>query len=135
MEEIMMIAPCGMNCNVCIGYIREKNKCPRCMSLDLQSKPKYCRECKIKYCDEHSINNNEYCYACDKFPCVRMKRLDKRYILRYRTSLIANLKEIEVIGLKEFVKKEKEKWICKNCGEKLSVHRNICIKCKTERPF
>ena len=25
-----LIAPCGMNCAVCLGYLREKNKCPGC---------------------------------------------------------------------------------------------------------
>ena len=26
----ILIACCGMNCNLCIGFLREKNKCPGC---------------------------------------------------------------------------------------------------------
>ena len=28
---INLIAPCGMNCILCWGYIREKNRCPGCL--------------------------------------------------------------------------------------------------------
>ncbi len=26
----VLIAPCGMNCGTCLGYLREKNKCVGC---------------------------------------------------------------------------------------------------------
>lgn len=129
MNDFSMIAPCGINCDVCIGHMREKNRCPGCMSLEQNLKPKYCTQCRIKYCENHNDDKNIYCYACVKFPCTRMKQIDKRYKLRYRTSLIANLEEIKILGLKEFEKNEKLKWICKNCGEKLSIHKDACIKC------
>ena len=29
-----LIAPCGMNCGICYGYLREKNKCPGCRKRD-----------------------------------------------------------------------------------------------------
>ncbi|MDD5456566.1 MAG: hypothetical protein PHV30_05985 [Candidatus Margulisbacteria bacterium] len=29
-----LIAPCGMNCAICLGYLREKNKCPGCSETD-----------------------------------------------------------------------------------------------------
>ena len=30
-----LIAPCGMNCNICMAYLREKNKCPGCREIDI----------------------------------------------------------------------------------------------------
>ena len=32
-----LIAPCGMNCRLCLGQIREKNTCPGCRSVDNQN--------------------------------------------------------------------------------------------------
>ena len=28
------IAPCGMNCSICRGYLRKKNKCLGCREID-----------------------------------------------------------------------------------------------------
>jgi hypothetical protein len=30
-----LVAPCGMNCGICIAYLREKNKCPSCRGDDI----------------------------------------------------------------------------------------------------
>jgi hypothetical protein len=122
-----MIAPCGMNCAVCIGYLREKNKCPGCNFMDLNSS-RYCRECIIKHCPEKK-NNTDFCYKCKKFPCLRMKNLDKRYRTRYRTSLINNLLFIKENGIREFLRKEKSKWVCDICKSIISIHRKECSNC------
>lgn len=123
-----LIAPCGINCGLCIAYLREKNKCLGCLSGKVLRKS--CMECKIKKCENHK--KNIYCYNCFKFPCDRIKHLDKRYTTKYHTSVISNLKEIKEIGIKEFEKKDKLKWKCKNCGETLSMHKNFCLKCNKE---
>lgn len=125
-----MIAPCGINCSVCIGYLREKNKCPGCNSRE-EIPSHYCRECIIKHCPEKK-ESTDFCYKCKKFPCTRMKNLDKRYRTRYNTSLINNLKEIKESGIRRFISKEKEKWLCKNCKNVISIHRNECLECKTK---
>ena len=42
-----LIAPCGMNCALCMArLIREKNQCPGCRGDD-NDKPKYCVQCVI----------------------------------------------------------------------------------------
>ena len=125
-----MIAPCGMNCSVCIGYLRKKNRCPGCNSMEYIPSS-YCRKCIIKHCPEKK-ENTEFCYKCKKFPCLRMKNLDKRYRLRYRTSLINNLLFIKENGIREFLKKEKKKWTCKKCNSIISIHRKVCLKCNNE---
>ena len=45
-----LVAPCGMNCNICKYYLREKNPCPGCR-IDDPDKSMYCRECIIANCD------------------------------------------------------------------------------------
>ena len=38
-----LIAPCGMDCGLCRGYVREKNRCAGCNGDD-SSKPRYCAD-------------------------------------------------------------------------------------------
>ena len=46
----ILIAPCGMNCCVCMAYLREKNKCPGCRGTDV-NKPITRVRCKLKTCE------------------------------------------------------------------------------------
>jgi hypothetical protein len=127
-----LIAPCGMNCGLCIGHLREKRPCGGCFKKDDENKPKVCRSCVIVNCDLLSKNRSGFCYDCEKYPCIRLKNLDKRYRTKYGMSMIENLAYIKNHGLEKFLKNEEEKWKCKVCGSGLCVHRDFCINCKTE---
>jgi hypothetical protein len=118
-----LIAPCGMNCRLCSGYIRKKNPCPGCRGED-SLKPRYCVGCKIVNCE---IRTEAFCH-CEK-PCRRLKELDKRYSTKYRMSMLENLRLIRERGIEAFVKREEERWACPNCGEILSCHRKECPHC------
>ena len=102
-----LIAPCGMNCGLCLNYLRAENKCPGCIS-GRKVNGKSCIKCGIKLCKERK---GDYCFDCDKFPCERLKRLDKRYQERYGMSEIENLKNIRKRGIKVFVENEEKKWV------------------------
>ncbi len=105
-----LIAPCGMNCALCLGYLREKNKCPGCRSD--KDTPNYCTRCIIKNCKIIKENNWKYCSPkCKKYPCVRLKKLDKRYKTKYCMSMINNLNDIEKNGIRSFLKQEEKRWI------------------------
>jgi hypothetical protein len=127
-----LIAPCGMNCGLCIGHLREERPCGGCFKRDDQNKPKVCRSCVIVNCDLLSQNNSGFCYDCDKYPCTRLKNLDKRYRTKYGMSMTENLAYIKNHGLERFLSNEEEKWKCKVCGSGLSVHRDYCLNCKAE---
>ncbi len=43
-----LITPCGMNCALCLGYLREKNRCNGCNNSNIR----YCVNCRIKNCDK-----------------------------------------------------------------------------------
>ena len=55
MEETLryeeLIAACGMNCGVCIGFLKEKKPCGGCFRSDEEDKPGVCRSCSIKNCE------------------------------------------------------------------------------------
>ena len=126
-----MIAPCGMNCALCIGYLREKNTCPGCVpGADM---PHYCKACIIRNCDKREKAKSPYCFDCDAYPCARLKRLDKRYRTRYGMSMTDNLENIRRSGIRKFVRNEKERWACRQCGGILSVHRKQCLFCGLEK--
>jgi len=127
-----MIAPCGMNCCLCIGYLREKEKCNGCNESD-ENKPQYCTTCIIKNCEEIKKSDIHFCYTCSKYPCKRLKNLDKRYKTKYEMSMLENLQYIKEKGIESFIEKEKERWKCSVCGYILSVHRKACIYCASEK--
>ncbi len=121
------IAPCGLICDLCSGYQREKNTCVGCNNEG--NKPGYCAKCGIKLCEEKKGNVKLLCNKCNKFPCRRIKNLDKRYRAKYGESPIENLKSIEENGIRAFITEEKEKWKCPKCGRLLCVHKGTCMQC------
>lgn len=124
-----MIAPCGMNCAICLAYLREKNRCSGCWGAN-DNKSKSCIQCIIKNCELLAKTKSKFCYECSKYPCLRLKQLDKRYRTRYYMSMIENLEYIREKGLTVFIKKENLRWKCKNCGGTICVHRGICLECR-----
>jgi len=124
-----LLAPCGINCGVCIAYLRETNKCLGCRTKTI-TKPITRAQCKIKNCNQLNKNNLKFCFKCKEFPCERMKQMDKRYRTKYNMSTIDNLKNIKEIGIKEYVKNEKIRWTCPQCGETICVHRGYCYTCR-----
>lgn len=127
-----LIAPCGMNCGLCVGYHRDKNKCAGCRSTGL-NKPNHCITCSIKNCEILSDSKSRYCFNCQKYPCIRIKNLDKRYRTKYGMSMIENLNTIKAVGIRQFTRLEKQKWTCSKCGNIIWVHRKTCMVCGADR--
>ncbi len=135
MEE-KYIAPCGMNCSLCIAYQfgeKDLNKkgfhrkyCPGCIP-----RGEYCTHMGNK-CDLVGKGLVRFCFECKKFPCERLKTLDKRYRTKYHMSMIENLELIEKNGMGSFLEKEKKKWICPKCGEFICCHNGLCLNCNLE---
>jgi hypothetical protein len=123
----MNIAPCGMNCSLCLGYIRDKNRCLGCNGPD-DKKPYHCSACSIKLCDRQT----GFCFSCEKYPCRRLKDLDKRYRMKYGMSMIENLCNIKNNGIDKFIEDDTLKWTCSHCGKLLCVHRDECPYCKAK---
>lgn len=126
-----LIAPCGMNCRLCLAYQREKKHCPGCRGDDA-GKSASCVSCIIKNCTVIQSNQSGFCYQCEKYPCLRLRQLDKRYRTKYRMSMLKNLEKIKEDGLDQFLQQEEERWKCPSCGGTLCVHRMPCPSCKKE---
>lgn len=120
LDDKNMIAPCGMNCTLCLAHQRKEKRCDGCNG-DNATKPTHCLKCVIKNCPTIKSNETKLCYECDKFPCKRLKQLDARYRKNYGMSMIDNLLFIQLNGMETFMEKEHEKWTCKKCGEIMDV--------------
>jgi hypothetical protein len=101
-----LIAPCGMNCGICSGYLREKNKCSGCNAGPTLPS---CQRCRLKLCDQRK---GDFC-DCQKLPCQRLKQLDKRYRDKYGMSMLENLEFIRKNGIDKFLKHEEKRWVSK----------------------
>lgn len=132
MSEITkeLIAPCGMNCRLCRAYQREKSQCKGCRS-EIGYKANSCSSCIIRNCPVIKSNKSGFCFECSKFPCLRLKQLDKRYQTKYYMSMIENLEYIKQYDIDEFLQNEEIKWTCKKCGNIVCVHKFICLVCET----
>jgi hypothetical protein len=129
LNRFELIAPCGMNCGICLGHLRDKNQCPGCRKKDAYESS-YGRKCIIRSCQILKENNWKFCSdKCDKYLCLRLRNLDKRYRTKYNMSMIENLENIKENGIRKFVKSEKARWACPECGGTVCVHRGHCLIC------
>lgn len=132
-----LIAPCGMNCAICSGYLALRH--------DVKSRGirmSYCKGCRPrdkkcaflkKRCELLLNNKVRFCYECKIFPCERLLRLDKRYRTYFRMSMIENLRTVKDKGISGFLKKEEEKWKCPKCGGVICCHNGICFNCELDK--
>ena len=128
LNKISLVAPCGMNCGICMAYLREKNKCPGCRAEDTNKAVSVIR-CKIMNCEVIQKGKVKFCFECDNYPCKNLKHLDKRYRTKYSMSMIENLGYIRKYGIKKFVRNEEKRWSCSKCGGTICVHRGYCYGC------
>ena len=128
LDNINLIALCGMNCVICMNYLMERNKCPGCRGPDTNKRVKKVR-CKIKKCEFFNNIDNKFCFECEKYPCEKLKHLDNRYKTKYNMSMIKNLEYIKNSGINNFIDNEKIRWTCNGCGGTICVHKGYWYSC------
>lgn len=132
--NIELIAPCGMNCGICSGYLTYLNNIPRkkithCKGC--RARNKQCAFLKKRCQDDLKLLKGEidFCFECNCFPCERLIHLDERYKEKYKMSMIENLYEIKVKGLMDFIKGQERKYKCSKCSNFISIHNKKCFVC------
>jgi len=131
-----LIAPCGMNCAICSGYLAYQHdvksmgiRMPYCAGC--RPRDKQCAFLK-KRCELLLADKVRYCYECDNFPCERLEHLDKRYRTHFRMSMLENLKYIKKNGIIQFLEKEQKTWVCSGCGGVICCHNGLCFDCSLD---
>lgn len=125
--EMIMFAPCGMNCKVCYKHCYHGEYCAGCLTNSM-GKAEHCRKCKIEDCVQSKGLN--YCFECLEFPCKQIKYLEKSYNKRYQASLIKNSEFVQKYGLEKFMEQQKEEYTCSKCGGIISIHDKECSECQ-----
>ncbi len=65
-----MVAPCGLDCNICSQALLEVDPCPGCSGSD-ENKPEFCaRYCGIILCEQRRKNGYQYCDECPDYPFI-----------------------------------------------------------------
>jgi hypothetical protein len=101
-----LVAPCGMNCAICSGYLAFSHDLPKKRGAihhctGCRPRNKKCAFLKGQGC---MISQGEarFCHECPKFPCQHLSRVDERYQKNYQYSLIDNLRMIARDGMVSF---------------------------------
>lgn len=126
-----LVAPCGIDCAACAGFLRKKNPCRGCLS-EGTDKGTHLLTCRIKLCA--ASQGFLRCAECVKLPCARFRNLESRYSGHYGTSLLENSKQIRDRGIKAFMNSERLKWICPSCGKRLAIQSGECPFCLQPNP-
>ena len=126
-----MIAPCGLDCNICTQALIKHNPCQGCNGPN-DHKPEFCaRHCGIILCRKRRANGYQYCDECPDYPCEDVMEKETRYTTQYphRESPLENLRMIREIGMDTFLEQERKLWSCPQCGKPFSVHNRNCPHC------
>ena len=78
-----MIAPCGLDCSLCMFAHASEKPCLGC-NVDSDTKPAFCASwCKIIPCEKRVKNGYQYCDECPDYPCEDMMERETRYTTAY----------------------------------------------------
>ncbi len=138
-------AYCGLYCGACfimtaynqnrtdcipnewLSSIRDMDfKCHGCKSDILFEN---CQGCKIRPCAQSK--NIEFCNLCSEYPCEQFKRIES-YNLAHHNVAAQSLKEIDEIGVQEWLQQQKERWLCSKCNHPFSWYEENCTRCGSE---
>ncbi|OIP23377.1 hypothetical protein COX95_01005 [bacterium CG_4_10_14_0_2_um_filter_33_32] len=128
-----LVAPCGINCAYCIGYLIKKTgkmikgKYKGCIGC--RSRNKQCAFLKGR-CELLRENKIDFCYQCENFPCDNLKKLEARYKKKnWDTSFIENNERIKSIGLEKFILEQRKRFTCSKCKGAICIHTSSCFNC------
>lgn len=127
--DLLLLAPCGMDCMVCYRRCASKKPCEGCR-MEGQNKPEHCRRCAIKDCAAEK--GAGFCWDCPAYPCGKLINLEKRYTSRYGVSLMEQGRFVKTYGGEAFLKRERVRYTCPVCGGVVSLHDAKCGECGAE---
>jgi len=92
----------------------------------------HCQMCNIRL-HAAKTQKNFRCSDCEELPCNRLTFLINMGEYLHRKEYVPNLKKIREMGVKEWVKKEEERWRCPKCRLPMSWYDAECVGCGEPR--
>ncbi len=132
-DRISLIAPCGMDCATCSGYLAWRHDLPKKRGAishcsGCRARDKHCAYLKA-HCVPLSQRQVTYCFECPDYPCSRLTKFDARYRRTYGISPIDNLEVIQASGPEALIAEEQLRLACPRCGDLRCVHNRKCYTC------
>lgn len=151
-----LVAPCGLYCGACPMYLAtqenndqrmasrfgssskqpsakppsmENMKCDGCRGGG--PTPAHVPKCAIKLCAAEKTKIG-ICSECAEFPCSRISDFNNDGV-QHHGEVLANLRQLRAMGLKDWTKHEEDRWTCPKCRTKFSWYDAECMTCKTPR--
>ncbi len=105
-------------------------RCDGCLSGGVLAG--HCQRCDIRV---HALNTlrDSRCAACEELPCHRITNLVNMGHYRHRQEYLPNLEQIREMGVREWVRKEEERWRCPKCSLPMSWYDPECARCGEPR--
>ena len=149
-----LVAPCGLYCGACPMYLATQEKDERRIQGILQQMSarggkmsredllcdgcigggrvaSFCRSCGIRECAGKKTGDKR-CSSCSEFACNRITGFNNDGMLHH-SEVLANLRQLRTMGIKEWTKFEQERWSCPQCKATISWYDPECPKCKAKR--
>lgn len=143
-NETPLLGICGVYCGACTTYRayndndqalfdwevkegipRDEIFCKGCLSNLVNE---WCSNCNFRKCvKEKGIS---YCFECEDFPCKKL--IDFSKTRPHRTLGLRNLKQLKEMSIEEWLKQQKQRWICSRCGKQLHWYSEKCPNCGTK---
>jgi hypothetical protein len=149
-----LVAPCGLYCGACPMYLATQDKdekkikelLQRFSSMnqkltlaDLQCDgcigggrvASFCLKCGMRDCAEKKQKVTR-CADCKEFPCSQITNFNNDG-MQHHAEVLANCRQIREVGIKEWTKREEERWSCPQCRAKISWYDKACPSCGAKR--
>ena len=149
-----LVAPCGLYCGACPMYIASQEKdekkieamakqfssgkskiavadmqCDGCIGGGRVAS--FCRKCSMRECAENKQKVTR-CSDCKEFPCSLVTNFNNDGMLHH-AEVLENCRRLRKVGIKEWTKREEERWSCAECWANIAWYDKACPKCGAKR--
>jgi hypothetical protein len=149
-----LIAPCALYCGACPMYLATQEKDEqktksilqqfgardaKLTLADLQCDgcigggriATFCRKCAMRACAESKPDVTR-CADCPDFPCSRITSFNNDGMLHH-AEVLENSRQLREVGIKEWAKREQDRWSCPQCRAAISWYDKACSRCGAKR--
>ncbi len=150
-----LVASCGLYCGACPMYLATQTKDEQRIKTMMQQfsagkmnwkmEDLLCDGCRgngrlATFCKKCAIRESaaaktklKLCSDCPDFACNRITAFNNDGMLHH-AEVLSNLRQLQAAGLKEWAKREDERWACPQCSGRISWYEAACPKCSAPRP-
>jgi hypothetical protein len=149
-----LVAPCGLYCGACPMFLasqekdEQKSKAilqqgfgrgPMMLTKDFECDgciaggrvASFCRRCAMRECAANTKKVTR-CADCSHFPCSKIANFNND-TMAHHSEVLANCRKLKEVGIKEWAKREEERWHCPQCKANIAWYDKTCSKCGAKR--